>query len=130
MLWSLRTPPNAATQETSFFLVHNAEAVLLGKITCEAPRISDYKEIASTKALEDDVDALDEARDIALAKSTTYQQNCAIIIVFDYVPNPSKSGIWSFKQDVHGKLESPWLGPYIVTEVIPGGAYRLRDKKI
>jgi hypothetical protein len=34
-----------------------------------------------------------------------------------------------FKQDVHGKLESPWVGPYIVTEVITGGAYRLRDQK-
>jgi hypothetical protein len=33
------------------------------------------------------------------------------------------------KQDGHGKLESPWLGPYIVTEVIPGEAYRLQDKK-
>jgi hypothetical protein len=28
------------------------------------------------------------------------------------------------------KLESPWVGPYIVTEVIPGGAYWLQDKKI
>jgi hypothetical protein len=27
------------------------------------------------------------------------------------------------------KLESPWVGPYIVTEVIPGGSYRLQDKK-
>jgi hypothetical protein len=27
------------------------------------------------------------------------------------------------------KLESPWVGPYIVTEVIPGGAHRLQDKK-
>jgi hypothetical protein len=33
------------------------------------------------------------------------------------------------KQDGQGKLESPWVGPYIVTEVIPGGAYRLQDKK-
>jgi hypothetical protein len=33
------------------------------------------------------------------------------------------------KQDSHGKLELPWLGPYIVIEVIPGGAYRLQDKK-
>jgi hypothetical protein len=33
------------------------------------------------------------------------------------------------KQDSHGKLESPWVGPYIITEVIPGGAYRLQDKK-
>jgi hypothetical protein len=34
------------------------------------------------------------------------------------------------KQYGHGKLESPWVGPYIVTEVIPGGAYRLQDKKM
>jgi hypothetical protein len=33
------------------------------------------------------------------------------------------------KQDGHGKIESMWLGPYVITEVIPGGAYRLRDKK-
>jgi hypothetical protein len=33
------------------------------------------------------------------------------------------------KQAGHGKLESPWVGPYIVTEVIPGGAYQLQDKK-
>jgi hypothetical protein len=33
------------------------------------------------------------------------------------------------KQDGHGKLESLWVGPYIVTEVIPEGAYRLQDKK-
>jgi hypothetical protein len=33
------------------------------------------------------------------------------------------------RQDSYGKLESPWVGPYIVTEVIPGGAYRLQDKK-
>ena len=32
-------------------------------------------------------------------------------------------------QKSHEKLESPWLGPYIVTEVIGGGAYRIKDKK-
>ena len=33
------------------------------------------------------------------------------------------------KQKGHHKLESPWEGPYIITEVIPGGAYRLKDMK-
>ncbi|KAK1681350.1 hypothetical protein QYE76_042198 [Lolium multiflorum] len=32
-------------------------------------------------------------------------------------------------QDSHENLESPWLGPYIVTEVIEGGAYKIKDKK-
>jgi IS30 family transposase len=42
VLWSLRTTPNAATQETPFFMVHGAEAVLLVEITHEAPRIAAY----------------------------------------------------------------------------------------
>jgi transposase InsO family protein len=72
MLWSLKTTPNAATQETPFFLVHGAEVVLPVEITHEAPRITAYDETTSTEALQDDVDALDEARDIALARATQY----------------------------------------------------------
>ena len=33
------------------------------------------------------------------------------------------------KQKKPKKLESPWEGPYIVDEVIPGGAYRLKNPK-
>jgi hypothetical protein len=75
VLWSLRTTPNAATQETPFFLVHGTEAVLLVEITHEAPRIVAYDKTTSTEALQDDVDALDEARDVALARATQYQQS-------------------------------------------------------
>jgi hypothetical protein len=73
VLWRLRTTPNAATQETPFFLVHGPEAVLSVEITHEAPRIVAYNETTSTEALQDDVDALDEARDVALARATQYQ---------------------------------------------------------
>jgi hypothetical protein len=131
MLWSLRTMPNAATQETPFFLVHGAEAVLPVKITHEAPRIAAYDKTTSTEALQDDVDALDEARDVALARATQYQQS-----LWNY--HSSRVHLGSFvvrdlvlrlKRDGHGKLESTWVGPYIITEVIPGGACRLQDKK-
>jgi hypothetical protein len=72
VLWSLRTTPNVATQETPFFLVDGAEVVLLVEITHKAPRIAAYGETTSTEALQDDVDALDEARDVALARATQY----------------------------------------------------------
>jgi hypothetical protein len=72
VLWSLRTTPNAATQEPPFFLVHSVKAVLPVEITHEAPRISAYEETASTKALQNNVDTLDKARDIVLSRSTQY----------------------------------------------------------
>jgi hypothetical protein len=65
VLWSLRTTPNAVTHET----------VLPVEITHEAPRISAYKKNASTEALQDAVDALDEVRDVVLSRSMQYQQN-------------------------------------------------------
>jgi hypothetical protein len=131
VLWSLRTTPNAATQETPFFLVHGAEAVLPVEVTHEAPRIAAYDEATSTEALQDDVNALDEARVVALARATQYQQNLQNYHSSRVRPRSFVVGdlVLRLKQDCHGKLESPWLGPYIVTEVIPGGAYRLQDKK-
>jgi hypothetical protein len=75
MVWSLQTTPYAATQETPLFLVHGAEVVLPVEITHEAPKIAAYNETTSTEALQDDVDALNEARDVALARAMQYQQN-------------------------------------------------------
>jgi hypothetical protein len=131
VLWSLRTTPNAATPETPFFLVHGAEAVLPFETTHEAPRIATYDESTSNEALQDDVDALDEAKDVVLARSTQYHQNLRNYHITRVRPRSFMVGdlVLQLKQDGHGKLESPWLGPYIVTKVILGGSYQLQDKK-
>jgi hypothetical protein len=49
--------------------------VLPVKITHEAPRVTAYDEVTSTEALQNDIDALDEARDKALERATQYQQS-------------------------------------------------------
>jgi hypothetical protein len=105
--------------------------VLPVEITHEAPRIAAYDETTSTEALQDDVDAIDEARDVALARSMQYQQSLQNYHSTRVRPCSFIVGdlILRLKQDSHGKLESPWMVPYIVTEVIPGGAYQLQDKK-
>jgi hypothetical protein len=105
--------------------------VLPVKITHEAPRIASYDEATSTEALQDDVDALDEAKDVALARATQYQQNLQNYHSSRVRPQSFVVGdlVLRLKQDGHKKHESPWLGPYIMIEVIPGGAYRLQDQK-
>jgi hypothetical protein len=40
------------------------------EIKHEAPRVTAYDEVTSTEALQDNVDALDEARDKALERAT------------------------------------------------------------
>jgi hypothetical protein len=52
-------------------MIQNSDA----KWTYQAPRIATYDESTSNDALQDDVDALDEARDVTLARSMQYQQN-------------------------------------------------------
>ncbi len=91
----------------------------------------EYEEEASQKAPEDDVDAIDEARDVVLSRVSAYQQNLKNYHSRRLRPRSFEVGdlVLRLKQDGHEKLESPWLGPYIITEVIPGGAYRLKDKK-
>jgi hypothetical protein len=60
--------------------------VLPAEITHEAPRIAAYNETTSTEVLQDDVDALDEARDVALSRATQYSEVCKIIIVLEFAP--------------------------------------------
>jgi hypothetical protein len=93
--------------------------------------VTAYDETTATEALQDDVDALDEARDKALERAMQYQQSLRNYHSSRVRPRSFMVGdlVLRLRQDSHGKLESPWVGPYIVTEVIPGGAYRLQDKK-
>jgi transposase InsO family protein len=129
VLWSLRTTPNRSTKYTPFFLVHGAEAVLPADVRFEAPRVTAYTEATSDIALQDAVDLLDEARDIALARTAVYQQ-----AIRNYHSRRVRNRgfnigdmVLRLKQERTLKLESPWEGPFIVTEVIPGGAYRLKN---
>jgi hypothetical protein len=66
---------NSSTGYTPFFMVHGAEAVLPAEVCHKSPRVVAYSESESTTALEDIINTLDEARDIAAARSTVYQQS-------------------------------------------------------
>src|ERR1041385_1728869 len=131
VLWSLRTTPNSSTQYTPFFLVYGAEAVLPHDLKFGAPRISVYEEEEAEEALQNDKDIADEARDTAIARSEgyqdklrTYQSSRLRIITF----NKGDLVLRLIQEKVH-KLAPQWEGPFIISEVIGGGAYRLKNPK-
>jgi hypothetical protein len=108
-----------------FFLLFGVEAVLPKDVRYCAPRVIAYVKEDAQKALADTQDLLDEARDVALTRSAVYQQSLR-----NY--HSKRVCGWSFepgnlvlclKQTSTSKLEPPWEGPYLVHEVIPGGAY-------
>jgi hypothetical protein len=116
----------------AFFLLFGAEAVLPTDVRYCAPHVVAYVKEDTQMALEDALILLDEARDVALARSTVYQQS-----LHNYHSRRVRRRsfepdnlVLCLKQTSTSKLESPWEGPYIIHKVIPGGAYRLRDPKI
>jgi hypothetical protein len=74
MLWSLRTTLSRATGYTPFFMVYGAEAVLPTDLDYGAPRVMIYKEQEANAFLEDAMDQLDEACDVAFLHSANNQQ--------------------------------------------------------
>jgi hypothetical protein len=90
-----------------------------------------YIEEDTQKALEDALDLLDEARDVALAHSAVYQQSLRNYHSRWVHRRSFEPGnlVLCLKQTSTSKLESPCKGTYLIHEVILGGAYRHRNPK-
>ena len=130
VLWSLRTTPSWATGYTPFFMVYGSKAILLTDLDYGASRVRAYDEQGAEASLEDAMDQLDEARDIALLCSAKYQQalhryhshrvwgrafNVGDLVLCLVQSNKKRH-----------KLYPPWEGPYVVTEVLRPGTYKLK----
>ena len=74
VLWSLRTTPSQATGYRPFFMVYGFEAILPTDLDYGASRVRAYDEQGAKASLEDAMDQLDEARNVALLHSAKYQQ--------------------------------------------------------
>ena len=72
VLWSLRMTPSRATGYTPFFMVYGFESILPTDLDYGASRVKAYDEQGAEASLEDAMDQLDEARDIALLHLARY----------------------------------------------------------
>ena len=66
--------PNRSTGRTPFFLVYGAEAVLPSDLLHNTPRVKLYSEDEAEQARQEAIDLLEEEREMALIRSTIYQQ--------------------------------------------------------
>src|SRR5438128_6688942 len=130
VLWALRTSPSRATSESPFFPTYGSEAVLPTELEFGFPRVRNFNEKKSEDSRLEDLDQLEEARDIATIQSAIYLQG-----LHRYHDCNVRGRAFSTRDLVLGKvqkhkhkLSAIWEGPYIINEMTCPGAYKLNNE--
>ncbi|KAG7599008.1 Reverse transcriptase domain [Arabidopsis suecica] len=136
VLWAYRTTPRRPTGETPFSLVYGMEAVVPAELNVPGLRRTEapLNEEENSAMLDDSLDTINERRDQALIRIQNYQQAAARYYNSKVKSRPFFVGDYVLrrvfdnkKEEGAGKLGVNWEGPYIVTEVVRNGVYRLKD---
>ena len=122
VLRSLRTSPSRATGFTPFFMVYGSKAILPTDHDYGSPRVRAYDEQGNQASLEDAMDQIDEARNIALLRSARYQQALRRYHSRNVRERAFEVGVLILRrvQSTQGrhKLSSPWEGSFVVSKVL------------
>src|SRR5215216_6211342 len=110
-------------------MVCGAEAVLPYDIIHDSPRVRMYEEIEAELDQQDDLDGLEEERDVAKARSAFYQQQARHYQSREVRAKTYNAGELGLRllEKKKDKFKPKWEGPFIIDEVLTGGAYRLRN---
>ena len=88
-----------------------------------------YEEKEAELDRQDSLDALEEERDVAKACSALYQQHARRYQSREVRAKTYNVGelVLRLPEKKKNKLKPKWEGPFIIDQVLTGGAYRLRD---
>src|SRR6266508_3579998 len=129
-LWALRTSPSRAIGESPFFLTYGLEVVLPIELKFGSPRVWNFNEKKSEGSRLEDLDQLEEARDIATIQSAIYLQGLHRYHdrnVRGRAFSPGDLVLRKVQKRKH-KLSAIWEGPYITSEMTRPGAYKLKNR--
>ncbi|GJR66809.1 reverse transcriptase domain-containing protein [Tanacetum coccineum] len=127
VLWAHRTMIKSSNGDTPFFLTYDTKAVIPAEIGMPTYRTATVDIVRNDDEIRLNLDLVEERREQAAireakAKSKMMRYYNARVRG-DYVYRSNKA---SHAMD-GGKLGPKWEGPYEVTEVLGGGAYKLRS---
>ena len=109
-------------------MVYGAVAVLPCDIIHDSPQVRMYEEREAELDRQDGLYGLEEEHDITKARSSFYQQQA-----HRYQRREVRAKTYNVGELVlrlpekKDKLKPKWEGPFIIYEVLTGGAYRLRN---
>ena len=108
-------------------MVYGAEAVLLSDLLHNAHRVELLSEAEAEQARQDVVDLLEEEWEMALIRSTIYQQDLCRFLARDVRGRAFQEGdlVLRVHQKRPHKLAPAWEGPFIITKVLHNRAYHI-----
>lgn len=109
--------------------MYGAEAVLPTDMIHDSPRVQAYVKEDAEKARQDSLDLLEEEWEIALRRSTIYQQKLRLYHSRKINPQEFREGdlvLRLVQQKVH-KLAPTWEGPFVISKALRNGSYYLVD---
>ena len=88
-----------------------------------------YEEKEAELDRQDSLDALEEEHDVAKARSAFYQQQARRYQSIEVRAKTYNVGelVLRLPEKKKNKLKPKWEGPFIIDQVLTGGAYLLRD---
>ncbi|WCJ35536.1 Pro-Pol polyprotein [Euphorbia peplus] len=133
VLWSYRTTPKTATGETPFSLTYGTEAFIPVEIKVPSTRVLHYTEEWNELNLRDNLDDLEEKREMALARIEAYKARTKRIYDKSVRPRQFFKGDFvlrstaaSSSRQGKGKLGIKWEGPFRIIECVGTHTYRLQ----
>ena len=138
VLWGYRRSPKTATGFTPFSLVYRTDVISPPKLLVPSPRMLQGTELEAdveicAEARVADLESLDEARELALARNLWYHQKLANAYGKTVHIRVFSQGQMVLKTADHVRrgLPSPskftpnWEGPYVIREAHDSRYYRL-----
>ncbi|KAK0580846.1 hypothetical protein LWI29_006961 [Acer saccharum] len=136
VLWAYRTTVRSSTGETHFAMAFGTKVVIPAEITFTSHRVQLYSLEHNVNMLQQNLDELEEVRDVAQVRNTAYQQKAARYYnshvrerrfqLKDLVLRRVSSNT---KDKSAGSLADKWEGPYIIKGVTGHGAYMIARPK-
>ena len=112
------------------FLTYGFEAVLPTELEFGSPRVRNFNEKKSEDSQLEDLDQLEEVRDITTVQSAIYLQGLRRYhdrTVCGRAFSPGDLVLRKVQKRKHN-LSTIWEGPYIIVEMTRSGAYKLKNK--
>ncbi|KAK0582161.1 hypothetical protein LWI29_022202 [Acer saccharum] len=135
VLWAYRTTERGSTGETPYSMAYGAEAVIPVETSFSSPRVQLFQLKLNIDMLKYGLDELEERRERAQIRNTTYQQRVARYYnshvrerrfsLGDLVLKRVNPGT---RDKAAGSLADKWEGPYQITRIAGHGAYRITQK--